>query len=250
MADIFQEVDQATLEHRFREGLRRYGPFAVAALALVLLGVFIAQVMAGRAETRREEAGALYAAALADREAGRLEAAAAKLDALTSGQGDGYAAFAWLLKADQALTAGDVEAASAAFEAAAERVGDDLYADLAALRSLYAQFDTLSRREVDLLATPLARDERPYRAAARELMAAAALREGAWDQAERAYQALVRLPTTPPGVRARSEAALAVIAHERALARLTPRDTATGGDAAPASATAPERDAAPEEETP
>ncbi len=222
MADIFQEVDEADLQHRFREGLRRYGPFVLGALALVLVIVFIAQVMAANAQTRREEAGALYAAALADLEANRAADAAAKLDALTAGDADAYAAFAWLLKADQALAAGDTDAASAAFSAAADRLDDPLYADLAALHALQARFDTLSRREIDLLATPIARDERPYRAAARELMAAAAMRDAALDQAERQYEALTRLPDTPPGVRARAQAALGVIAHERALAALSP----------------------------
>lgn len=227
MADIFQEVDQAALEHRFRNALRRYGPFALGGLALVLVAVFVVQVMAGEAETRREEASARYAAALRDLGQGRAAEATAALDALAADDAGAYTFFAWLQKAEAALAAGDDEGATAAFRAAENVFDDRLYADLAALKSLYARFDTLTRQEVDLLATPLARDERPYWAGARELMAAAALREDALDQARREYEALARLPETPPGVRARAETALAIIAERQALARLHPDAAAT-----------------------
>lgn len=237
MSDVFGEVDRGLKEDNAQALARRFGPYVGAGVAAILIAVAAFQFAQGGAREARADAAEAYTAALRHAEAGRIEAATAALEPLATDGPEGYAMLARALLGALALQQNDPGAATTWFEQAADTSGDDLYGDLAALKALYLQFDGLSGQEVRLLATPLAREGRPYRAAAQELMAAAALRDGALTQAEQTYLELVQSPLTPPALRTRAEAGLAVIAATRARTTQSSAagagSDADGGDADP-----------------
>ncbi len=242
MTDVFHEVDREVREDALRRTALRWAPLAGGVAAAILIGVGVMQLMAGQANTARGESAEAYGAALRHLQAQDVEAAEAALAGLAAEGAGAYAAFAQALHGAIHLDRGDRPAAQTAFETAAAAFEDRLYADLAALKAAYARFDTASRRELEFAVRPLAGEDRPYWAAARELLAAAALRDGDIRAAREGYEGLQRrlaADFTEGGaltqLSSRVEAALAVIAAREALAGLAMLDAGDDTPNAPLS---------------
>jgi len=217
LADIFSEVEEELRRDKYNALLRRYGLWILGAAALIVLAAGLYQgVWEPSRANRIAGYSDAYQQAQALRAAGQLDAADSAYADLSEGDHDGYAALALMQRADIAETAGDASRAAALYAEAAEKADDEALAGLARVKGLYAMADEASYDEILSRAEPLAAADSPYRASARELIGAAALRAGDLDRARREYEYLTLAPETPQGIRVRAGEGLAAV--ERAAA--------------------------------
>jgi hypothetical protein len=204
--DVFvREVDDALREDQLKEALQRHGRIAVVALgaALLALGGFLwwrehQQAAAG-------EAGEKLTVALDQVEAGRLAPAATALVPLAKDGPDGARAAAQLLQAGIALEQGR-RADAARIYAAVAGDGDTPkpYRDLATLRAVATEFDSLPPATVIARRKPLAAPGNPWFGRAGELVGAAYLKQGRGDLAGPLFAAIAKDPGVPDTLRGRA----------------------------------------------
>lgn len=204
-ADTFlAEVDEELRRDRMYAAARRYGPFVIG--AIVLLVGFTAW---------RE-------AAIASRDAGAREAGAAVLTALRSDDpptalidaaetlGDGgAAALARLSAAGALMDEGElVDAARQYALVAADESLPQVFRDLARLKGAMAIFDDSDPERMLAELAEIAEPGRPFRPLALELQAAAHLQLGDVDAARYALQTVIEAGEGPQSLQRRLEATL------------------------------------------
>ena len=204
--DVFvREVDDALREDQLKEALTRHGVLAGIALvaALAALGGWLwwrehQQSVAG-------EAGEKLMVALDQVEAGRLAPANQSLVPLARDGPDGARAAAQLMQAGIALEQGR-RADAARIYAAVAADGDmpKPYRDLATLRSVAVEFDTLPPATVIARLKPLATPGNPWFGSAGELVGAAYLKQGRGDLAGPLFAAIAKDTGVPESLRGRA----------------------------------------------
>lgn len=212
MADIFSEVEEELRRDKYNALLRRYGlPIAAAALIFILAVAAYQMLWVPMQTGRMDAASDRFEAALMLRDNGQDAAADAAFAEIVADDHDGYAALALMQRGDIAFEAGEVDRAAAYFSEAAAKADDDSFAGLARIKALYATADDASYGEILSQAEPLSTTDSPYWASAREVIAAAALRDGDLARARREYQYLSLAPETPQGIRLRAQEGLAAV---------------------------------------
>lgn len=228
MVDIFEEVDEELRRDKYQDLLRKYGPWALGgALAIIVAAAGYQGWNAWRI-SQREASSDAYISAIRAAENGNYELAATGFETLAEEGAAGYPELALMQRGAVALEQGDNAAAARFFEQAAGRASDPLIRDLAELKAVWAQWDSLSFNDIEIRLTPLTGDSSPYRFLAREAIGAAALRDGNLDRARETYQLISFGFDAPPGVRRRAQEALAVIERETALAAPAETSVDTG----------------------
>lgn len=230
MADIFQEVDEAINQDRFKQQMRKYGPWVVGAALLIVGGVAGWEGWSALTKRAAAESSDQFIVAQTAFEDGDLDLANAGFETLILDGESGYRTLALLRQAEISQESGDAAGAAALYVEAADSISDPVIADLARLKSVWVQWDTLSYADVELRLAPIATPGSPYIHLARESQAAAALRDGALDPAESTYLWLTTNFDTPQGVRIRAQRALAILEQMRTEAAAgAPAETAGDG---------------------
>ncbi len=211
MADAFDEVEEELRRERYQAMLRKWGPWVAGVAAAIVLGAAGYQYWTATSRQAADAASDAYQAAATLYEADALNEADAAFASLADTGPRGYATLALMRRAAIAQTAGDAEEAARLYEAAAERSPDPLTRDIARYRAVLAVFDVLSLDDLNLRLEPLTRSDSAVGPLARELMAAAALRDQRWDDARRRYELLSIALDAPAGVQRRAREALAFI---------------------------------------
>lgn len=213
MADAFDEVEEELRRERYQAMLRKWGPWVAGVAAAIVLGAAGYQYWTATTRQAADAASDAYQAAATLYEAGALNEADAAFARLAETGPRGYAALALMRRAAIAQTSGDAEEAARLFEAAGERSPDPLTRDIARYRAVLAVFDQLALDDLNLRLEPLTRPGSAVGPLARELMAAAALRDQRWEDARRRYELLSFALDAPAGVQRRAREALAYIAQ-------------------------------------
>jgi len=185
LADAFDEVEEELRRERYQAMLRKWGPWVAGVAAAIVLGAAGYQYWTATSRQAADAASDAYQAAATLYEADALNEADAAFASLADTGPRGYATLALMRRAAIAQTAGDAEEAARLYEAAAERSPDPLTRDIARYRAVLAVFDVLSLDDLNLRLEPLTRSDSAVGPLARELMAAAALRDQRWDDARR-----------------------------------------------------------------
>lgn len=201
---LIREVDEAVRADQATMLASRFGKPALAALVLGLAGfggyLFWDSRQEAGMETRSEE----IVGALDEIEAGNLEVADRELSALTGDGQPGAIATAQLLRAgiamEQDRTADAVEMY--------DKISSDANVpqpmrDLATLRAVTAQFDTMPPADVITRLGPLAVEGNPWFGSAGELVALAYLEQGKTDQAGPLLVKIAKSDDVPQGLRSR-----------------------------------------------
>ncbi|MCG8440291.1 MAG: tetratricopeptide repeat protein [Caulobacterales bacterium] len=221
MADIFEEVDESLRQDRFRAIFRRYAPYGAAALLVIIAIVGGREFYVAQSAARAASGADAYSEASDLVAEGQLGPGRTQFAALAETGSGGYRAVA---KIREAATALDIEAgaeAAALFEEAAELTDDPLLRDLALLKAAYARADELAFPALEARLTPMTDNDRPFALAARELLAAAALKAGELDRAQEAYRFISLAANASDEQRARAEQALSLL---QARAWTTPEE--------------------------
>ncbi len=230
MVDLFDEVEEELRNERYKALLRQWGPWVGGAAAAIVLGTGSYQFVswsggrvANAASDRYQDAAELF-------DEGDMTEADARFASLAEDGPSGYAALALMRRGDIALENGDRSEAAQFYAQAAERSPEPLTADIARYQAALAQFDELSYDDLVLRLEPLAAGAAPMGLMARELMAAAALRDERWEEAEQRYDALALSLDLPPGLSQRITEAIAYIDQRSAappVAAITVEGAAT-----------------------
>ncbi len=211
MVDVFEEVEEEMRVQRWRELARRYLPWLAAGL---LAGLLVAAAIWGWREYQRrgaETASVAYAEGVDLFSKGQTAAAEARFRQVAEGRSPAYKSLALMQLGGARIAAGDVRGGAARFDEAAEAAPDEILADTARLKAVFARMDTQPYPASVEQLQRLAEEGRPYRWLAVEALALARIGAG---QAQAARADLNRLsiaPEAPAGSRARAQALIALI---------------------------------------
>ncbi len=211
MSEIFREVDEEVRQERYLLLWRRYGPYAIGALAAVV--VLTAGIIGWREYqvSEREKESAHYTVGLRLVGSGDATAAAAAFGALAESTGSGYGVLAHLQQAAALADSSESAAVGLYDRIAADSGVPDIFRDLARLRAVMLLIDTAAPNEVYPRLDALTGDDNPWRFVAREMLALVDLQAGKEAEARAAYEKLVDSASAPEGVRGRAAEMLMVL---------------------------------------
>ena len=227
MVDVFDEVEEELRQERYHALLRKWGPWVLGGAVTIVAGVAGYQIWHAQSTAAAEAASDTYIEAATLFEEGDLAAADAAFADMAESGPTGYATLSLLRQGEIALSENRAEDAARYFEQAAARAPEPLTRQLARYKAALALFDTLSYDDLSVRLTPLTEGEAYFGTLARELIAAAAMRDERWEEARSAYELLSISLDSPPGVSRRANEALVYI-------RQNAPDTVAEAVAAPA----------------
>ena len=204
--DVFlREVDDALRQDDALDVLKRYGK-PIAAVVVLGLAAFAGALLWNTTQERKAgEHGEQLTLALDELEQGRIEPAAAKFAELAKTSRDGTKVAAQLMQAGMALQKGKREEAVRAYAAVAADTGaPGPYRDLAAVREVAANFDTMPPQQVIDRLKRLAVPGNAWFGSAGELVGAAYLKQNRQDLAGPLFAAIARDKETPESLRNRA----------------------------------------------
>ena len=202
---LLREVDDAVRQDQYAEFGRRYGRplLAVLVLALALFGGYL--FWESRQEAARERDSEALVSALDQVESGNLDSGASALDPLVAEGNAGARTAATMLKAGIALQQDKPKQAAELFEqVAADGEAPQAMRDLATVRAVAAQYDTMKPADVVARLKPLAVPGKPWFGSAGELLAMTYLEQGKNAEAGALFAAIAKDDATPETLKARA----------------------------------------------
>ena len=202
---FLREVDENLRRDQAQAFAKRYGIIIAGAILLFLAGIggFIywhdrqSKVAAADSET--------LSAALTDISANRAATVGPTLDKLTNSPSEGIAPEARLTQASVALAAGNRASAIALYRSVADDKGlAQPFRDLASLRLVSLEFDTIKPEAAIARLEPLAKPGNPWFGSAGELTAMAMLKQGRKADAGRLFAAIAADNQVPDTIRSRA----------------------------------------------
>jgi hypothetical protein len=211
VVDVFEEVEEQLRSDRYRTMFRKGWPYALGAAVAALL--IFAGVWGYRyyQDTQSAKASEAYAAASAAGAANDFAGAEKQFLALSESAPRAYRALAMMQVAGLRVSAGKTAEAVALLDQAADLSKEPLVVDAARLKAAYALFDTASLEDLRKRLDPLTESGRPYAGMAREAVAMKQLAAGQAAEARTGFAALALFPEATDDLRARAQAAVALI---------------------------------------
>lgn len=238
---LLREVDEAVRQGDAAQFLDRWGKPLLALLILGLLAFGGYLFWENRQEAAMERESEALVGAIDQVQAGNLDSAFSALEDLAAEQDGGASAVAAMMRAGIAAERNRPAEAAAIFaEVAANEDAPPAFRDLARLRQVSLQYDSMTSGEVIAALKPLAAPGRPYFASAGELVAHAYLDQGKRGEAGALFAQIAKDEQSPDTLRSRARqmaGVLGVDAIEDVDALLEEqgieRGGAAGEDAAP-----------------
>lgn len=212
MSDIFREVDEDLRSESYQKLWDKYGRLLIGAAVGVVAVTAVWQGWTNWQRTQNEADGERYMAAAQIAARGQSGAAIAMLEQFEAEAGPGYVTLARLQRASALVVAGDRREAVSIYDAvSADTSVDQTLRDLATLLAAQNLVDTADRPTLERRLAGLVLETSPWRFAARELLALAALRANDVTAARDYFTKLADDAATPQGVRARAAEMLAAL---------------------------------------
>ncbi|PKR90489.1 hypothetical protein CXZ10_03710 [Pleomorphomonas diazotrophica] len=205
MSDIFDEVGEDLRRDRLTGLWKRYGWVLYVAAALIVIGTAAWRGYDYWATSRANAAGDAYAQVLASTKPGDHKALAEALAAYAGGAPAQYQILARFRAASEHAAMGETDNALAAFEDLSKASGvDQAVRDLAAIRAALIAVDRENLDQIKSRVSGYNNDISPWRHAAREIIALAAVRAEDWKSVGEEARKLTDDPTTPSAARSRA----------------------------------------------
>ena len=202
---LLREVDDAVRQDQYAEFGRRFGRPLIALLVVVLAGFGAYLFWESRQEAAREKDSEALVSALDQIEAGNLDSGESALDPLLGEGSDAARAAAAMLKAGIALEQDQPRQAVELFEqVAADGDAPQALRDLATIRAVAAQYDSMQPAEVVARLKPLAAPGNPWFGSAGELVAMAYLEQGKTGEAGTLFAAIAKDDDVPETLQSRA----------------------------------------------
>jgi hypothetical protein len=238
-----REVQEEMRRERLAQLWDRYGVFAIALAALLLVGVGGYKYAEYSSLKARETAGQQFEAATRLVAAGKAQEAQEAFDALAKTAPTGYGTLSRLRTAAALAAENKPAEAVAAYDAVAKDASaDSLLRDFAAIQAALLRVDTADWTEMQNRLKDLINDGNAWRASARELLGLAAMKAGREDEARKAFEQILGDSAATPATAQRAQVMMTILT-EAALAKAastkaptTPPGDAAKPDASPAAA--------------
>ena len=222
-----QEVDESLRQDRVLQFFKNNGIWIGGALLAIVLGVAAWQGWRWYTVNPAREHSDQYLAAQQMLTSGNLDGAKAEFERLRDEGPQHFRTMARLEHGAVLQAQGDLEAALAEFDAAAEAARDPVMRETAQLRAAYIAAETQDLASMQTRLQPLIEGEGRISYVARELLAIEAWEGGNLDLARQTLESLALAFDAPEAVRQRAQIALAVVGP-------APASSSTEGAAAPA----------------
>jgi hypothetical protein len=229
---LIRQVDEELRREQLLKLWEKYGLYAIAAAALIVVGVAGFKWWQARTTAAIEAAGTRYEAAANLARSTKAGEAQSAFRAIAAEGPAGYALLARLRLAGDAAKAGGRDEAVAAYDALAKDTSIDAilsgFARLqaAALRLGDADWTEMQNRLNDLMG-----EENAWRYSARELLGLAAYRADKLDEARQALGLLSTDPKVPPNIRERASSVMSLVVAAELAKRAPPEAAAAEKDA-------------------
>lgn len=205
MSDIFDEVGEDLRRDKMQGLWKRYGWILYVAAGLVVIVTAVWRGYDYWATSRANAAGDAFVEVLAATKAGDHKALSDALSSYAAGAPEQYQVLARFRTASEQAAMGDADAALKTFEAlAADKGVDAAFRDLATVRAALIAVDRESLVQIKARVQGFNNDISPWRHAAREIIALAAVRADDWKGVNEEARKLTDDPATPSDVRARA----------------------------------------------
>ena len=213
---LFREVDEEVRREEAQKLWNKYGSWAVALSAGIVIAVAAYKGWQYWQKTKAEEAGLTYFNALKLSSQGKTEQANQLFSKLQDSH-PGYGVFARMAKAGQMVKAGQKDKAVALFdEVAAMKDASQSIRQIAAIRAAYLLADSASMDDLQKRLNGFEVPASPWRNQAREILALAAWRAGDYKQAREKMTAILADPLASQQARQRARVVLSVLAPKLA----------------------------------
>lgn len=202
---LLREVDDAVRQDDLVGFGRRYGRQLAIGAALVVLAFGGWQLWQSRQNTARERESEAVIAALDQSQAGSWAAASTAASPLIDDGAAGPAASARLIAAGAAAEQNDLPQAIAQLSAlSANAAAPQALRDLAKIRLVALQFDSMDKAKVIAELAPLARAGNPWFGSAGELVAMAHLEQGRRAEAGKLFAEIAKSEAVEASIRSRA----------------------------------------------
>jgi len=211
MADFFREVDEDVRRDRVIQVWTLYKNWIIGAAVLIIAATGAWRTYEYFRLESDQAAGGRFEAALQLLKDTKIAEAQAAFSSLGEKGPHGYAMLARLSSADALLVTDPAGAIEAYDVLAADPTIDLPYQDVARLRAAYLRIDSEDPKEFEARYAPYTAPGQPYRNAYRELLALAAFKRDDSESAGRWLDAIAADPQSPPALRGRADAFLALV---------------------------------------
>ena len=211
MVDVFEEVEEELRSDRYKRLVRTWGPWVAGALVLALVAALAWWGWQSWRTSQAEEAATHYDRGVQALSEENVEAAeAAFIEAIETGA-PGYRALALQQRAGIAVTQNRFDAAVALFDEAASASREPLIADIARLKAAWLLMDTAPLEDLEERLAPIAEDDRPFSAYAREAQGLARIQHGQIAEARPVFALLALGQDVPDPIRQRAQMILEAV---------------------------------------
>ncbi|MCP9223733.1 tetratricopeptide repeat protein [Erythrobacter sp. LQ02-29] len=202
---LMREVDDAVRQDQYANFGKRYGIPLIAAIVIGLVAFGGYLFWQHRQSVDREHNSEQMTLALDQLQAGNLDTAAKNLDPLVTEEGAGPASVGRMLQAGIAAEQNDPAKAAKLFDQIADNAdAPQAMRDLATIRSVAVQFDTLQPGTVIARLKPLAVPGNAFFGSAGEMLAMAYLQQGNRAEAGKLFARISKDKEVPDSLRSRS----------------------------------------------
>jgi len=208
---FIQEVDESLRQDRLLTFAKKYGPWLVGVFALFILGLAGWQGWKALQTSGAREHAAEFAAAQELVAAGNLAEAKTEFERLSGEGSRSYRAMAQMEHAAILVQEGDLEAALAGFDAAAQTAPDQTMRESAQIRAAYIAADIQDFPTLRTRLEPLINSGTRVQYLAKELLAVEAWEAGETQLAREALEQLTLAFEAPDSLRQRAQIALSVM---------------------------------------
>ncbi|HKA47924.1 MAG TPA: tetratricopeptide repeat protein [Methyloceanibacter sp.] len=210
--DFFREVDDAVRQDRYKELWDKYGVYALAAAALVVVGVAGFKLWSYWQEQRAQQAGTEFSQAVTKLDNGDAAKARDLFNSLADKGPTGYQILSRFQLAAAEAQAGNTDKAVALYDAlATDAETDTILKGLATIQAATLRLDTADYAELERRVKSLVDQGSPWRYSARELLGLSAYRQNNIPAAEKQFSELVADQATPQNLRERANMMLSLI---------------------------------------
>jgi hypothetical protein len=220
VVDFIEEVEEQLRSDRYRAIARKSWPWLAAvatALVVAFLAVWGYDVWSDR---NIAQASVAYDKALTELAQGDQTGAYNDFEPIAKSGPAGYRMLSLMQQGNIRLAVGKGAEAAALFDQAAKASPDPTLRDLASLRAALALVDTAPLPQLQARLTPLIGQNKPFDLQAREALATAKLAAGKTAEARNDFNALTLTIGVSEAMRARAQAAIALIDSGQAPAAI------------------------------
>ena len=215
MSDVFREVDEDLRNEQMTNLWRRFGPLAIGAAVLVVVGVAGFKGWNWYVTQQAEDAGLRYEQAVAASEDGNQAEGIRQMELIARSAPGAYPALAALEIAGLKAQAGDIDGAVAAYDAfAADSSNEQNLRNVATMQSAYYLLDTADTATIRARLEALASADGVWQAPAREIIALSLWKAASYSEAANMFREISSDFQAPRGVRQRALVMLNLIAPD------------------------------------